>query len=223
MKDDFPWFSEWQGMYMPVGSAIENNIVLALTMVIFTVLGFGFFLMFKLVTEGSKALGKGNVGRGLAYLGLGVSPLVLCAGTMVLGVTVSLAEDRARQERRALAEELVPSFKANPESALTIKWIASGVPVQGGDENLKKYDQYRATNISPVLLGLFHYSQGGNTWCGREYGGWIGPELEAGKYTTFYCERAPEKKPPCISASAAQTRIGEWCLDTQSGEFEVVQ
>lgn len=98
--DDFPWITEWNGIFMPIGDAVEMGCLMAVVMGILWMVGCAFYVFVKLTTEGFKAAANGKFGKALAYLFAACAPPLIffgcCAGYMAMEVGVSFLENVMR-------------------------------------------------------------------------------------------------------------------------------
>lgn len=74
MNRKWPWYTEWQGIFMPVGDAVG----LGCALMLLSILGYAVYLFFKFLVEGVKSLGKREWGKALALLLLPGFTLCVC-------------------------------------------------------------------------------------------------------------------------------------------------
>lgn len=99
--DDFPWFTEWNGIFMPVGDALGNSCIMAIVMIILWLVGLLIYLLVKLLLEGFRALGRKEWGIALLCFGTVLTPFLMASGLLAL----TLGTEAAHQKERELTQQ----------------------------------------------------------------------------------------------------------------------
>ena len=123
MSSKWPWSTEWNGIFMPV----EDAAVMTFATLLFSLVGYLFYLLFKLAAEGLRALRRGELDRAMLYWFGAALPFLLIGSVVFSRASSAAAQERAWQAQQGAYESAVQEKLAAERASLSSLVVVGNV------------------------------------------------------------------------------------------------
>lgn len=157
MSDKWPWYTEWNGIYMPVGDAAGAGCAMGLGMLILGIAGYLVYLFFKLIVEGFKALGRKEWGSAFALLGVAAAPFIVAY--MIIAPDVAASAEQMKEREVEYQQRLVQATQVAEVEAVQ-RAQATQTALAEAEEayrlvRAEKAELLTAGEVMPEACGLY--------------------------------------------------------------------